>query len=133
MADKEATVYIVDVGMSMGESHHGRDESDLDWSLQYVWDRITSTVRPYDQARDRPVDCSRWQLAASSSQSASSACEPTVLSPVPSPWQWALTRSCPGTSNDLQADSSFDNISVLQPIGKCVRSACSTSAVGAQG
>lgn len=45
MADKEATVYIVDVGRSMGEKRNGRTESDLDWAMRYVWDRITSTVR----------------------------------------------------------------------------------------
>lgn len=45
MADKEATVYIVDVGRSMGKTRGGRTESDLDWAMSYVWDRITSTVR----------------------------------------------------------------------------------------
>lgn len=45
MADKEATVYIVDVGRSMGKTRRGRTESDLDWAMRYVWDRITSTVR----------------------------------------------------------------------------------------
>ncbi|KAE8350802.1 ATP-dependent DNA helicase II subunit 2 [Aspergillus coremiiformis] len=44
MADKEATVYIVDVGMSMGERHHDRAVTDLEWAMQYVWDRITGTV-----------------------------------------------------------------------------------------
>ncbi|KAI9822026.1 MAG: ATP-dependent DNA helicase II subunit 2 [Thelocarpon impressellum] len=44
MAEKEATVYIVDVGASMGERHNGRDELDLDWAMHYVWDKITSTV-----------------------------------------------------------------------------------------
>ena len=44
MADKEATVYIVDVGPSMGKKNHGRQESDLDWAMRYVWDKITSTV-----------------------------------------------------------------------------------------
>lgn len=44
MADKEATVYIVDVGLSMGQKHNGRKQSDLDWALEYVWDKITSTV-----------------------------------------------------------------------------------------
>ncbi|KAL9111930.1 MAG: hypothetical protein Q9227_003780 [Pyrenula ochraceoflavens] len=34
MADKEATVYIVDLGWSMRQKHQGRDESDLDW---YAW------------------------------------------------------------------------------------------------
>ncbi|RMZ80226.1 hypothetical protein DV738_g2773, partial [Chaetothyriales sp. CBS 135597] len=44
MADKEATVYVVDVSKSMGKSHHGREQSDLDWALTYVWDKITTTV-----------------------------------------------------------------------------------------
>lgn len=44
MADKEATVYIVDVGLSMGRKHNGRKQSDLDWAMEYVWDKITSTV-----------------------------------------------------------------------------------------
>ncbi|KAL4808894.1 SPOC like C-terminal domain-containing protein [Aspergillus unguis] len=44
MADKEATVYIVDVGKSMGERRNGREVTDLEWAMQYVWDRITSTV-----------------------------------------------------------------------------------------
>jgi ATP-dependent DNA helicase 2 subunit 2 len=45
MADKEATVYIVDVGRSTATTRHGRSESDLDYAMQYVWDRITNTVR----------------------------------------------------------------------------------------
>lgn len=49
MADKEATVYIVDVGQSMGEKRNGRTESDLDWAMKYVWDRITSTVRDLER------------------------------------------------------------------------------------
>lgn len=44
MASKEATVYIVDCGRSMGEISHGRKQSNLDWALEYVWDKITSTV-----------------------------------------------------------------------------------------
>ncbi|KAJ5748451.1 uncharacterized protein N7511_010147 [Penicillium nucicola] len=44
MAEKEATVYIVDMGKSMGERHHGRSVTDLEWAMQYVWDRITATV-----------------------------------------------------------------------------------------
>ncbi len=44
MADKEATVYIVDVGRSMNEKHGGRQESDLDYAMRYVWEKITSTV-----------------------------------------------------------------------------------------
>ncbi|KAK7941185.1 ATP-dependent DNA helicase II subunit 2 [Apiospora aurea] len=44
MADKEATVYIVDLGSSMADCHNGRIESDMSWSMQYVWDRISTTV-----------------------------------------------------------------------------------------
>lgn len=44
MADKESTVYIVDVGSSMGAKRNGRTESSLDWAMNYVWEKITSTV-----------------------------------------------------------------------------------------
>jgi ATP-dependent DNA helicase 2 subunit 2 len=44
MADKEATVYIVDVAQSMGKKRNGREQSDLEWSLQWVYDRITGVV-----------------------------------------------------------------------------------------
>ncbi|EAW11519.1 ATP-dependent DNA helicase 2 subunit KU80 [Aspergillus clavatus NRRL 1] len=44
MADKEATVYIVDLGKSMGEKRHGRPVTDLEWVMEYVWDRITAIV-----------------------------------------------------------------------------------------
>lgn len=43
MAGKQATIYIVDLGSSMGDCHNGRTESDLDWSMRYVWDKITTT------------------------------------------------------------------------------------------
>lgn len=45
MSEKEATVYIVDLGKSMGERRHGRSVTDLEWAMQYVWDKITTTVR----------------------------------------------------------------------------------------
>jgi hypothetical protein len=44
MADKEATVYIADVGASMGKRRNGREVTDLEWAMQYIWDRITTTV-----------------------------------------------------------------------------------------
>jgi len=44
MADKQASVYIVDLGCSMGERHSGRDETDLEFAAKWVWDKITSTV-----------------------------------------------------------------------------------------
>jgi len=44
MAGKEATVFILDIGQSMGEKRHGRNQTDLDWALEYVWNKITTTV-----------------------------------------------------------------------------------------
>lgn len=44
MAEKEASIFIIDLGSSMAGSHNGRSESDLDWSMRYVWDKITDTV-----------------------------------------------------------------------------------------
>jgi ATP-dependent DNA helicase 2 subunit 2 len=44
MADKQATVYIIDQGRSMGENHNGRDENDLEYGMRYVWDKITTTL-----------------------------------------------------------------------------------------
>ncbi|KAL8652209.1 MAG: hypothetical protein Q9226_004366 [Calogaya cf. arnoldii] len=44
MAEKESTVYIVDVGTSMGSTHNGRDVSNLEFAMTYIWDKITSTV-----------------------------------------------------------------------------------------
>ncbi|KAK3692529.1 SPOC like C-terminal domain-containing protein [Podospora appendiculata] len=44
MADKEATVYVIDLGDSMADCHNGRSESDLDFGMRYVWDKISTTV-----------------------------------------------------------------------------------------
>ncbi|KAK4202753.1 SPOC like C-terminal domain-containing protein [Triangularia verruculosa] len=44
MADKESTVYVVDLGESMADCHNGRVESDLDFGMRYVWDKISTTV-----------------------------------------------------------------------------------------
>lgn len=44
MSDKEASIFIVDVGSFMGKKRHDRTLSDLDYSLQYVWDKITNIV-----------------------------------------------------------------------------------------
>lgn len=44
MADKEASVFIIDLGAPMGDCHNGRIESDLDWGMRYVWDKICTTV-----------------------------------------------------------------------------------------
>lgn len=45
MTDKQASVYIVDVGSSMGNCNNGRTESDFDWSMRYVWDKISSIAQ----------------------------------------------------------------------------------------
>jgi len=44
MADKQATIYIVDLGASTGECHNGRVESDLDYGMRYVWDKLAETM-----------------------------------------------------------------------------------------
>lgn len=44
MAEKEATIYVVDVGSPTGRKRYGRDKSDLDWAMEYVWDKIATTV-----------------------------------------------------------------------------------------
>jgi ATP-dependent DNA helicase 2 subunit 2 len=44
MADKQATVYIVDQGKSMGEKRNGRDETDLEYGMRYIWGKITETL-----------------------------------------------------------------------------------------
>lgn len=55
MAEKEATVYIVDMGMSMGEKRNARKESDLDWAMTYVWEKITSTVNALQLSLHDPI------------------------------------------------------------------------------
>ena len=44
MADKEANVFIIDMGNSMGEKNSGREQTDLDFAMRYVWDKITTAV-----------------------------------------------------------------------------------------
>lgn len=44
MADKEAIVFIVDLGSTMTECNSGRTETDLDWSMRFVWDKISHIV-----------------------------------------------------------------------------------------
>ncbi|KAL3423672.1 ku family dna [Phlyctema vagabunda] len=44
MADKQATIYIVDQGLTTGECHNGRVETDLDYAMRYVWDKLTTTT-----------------------------------------------------------------------------------------
>jgi ATP-dependent DNA helicase 2 subunit 2 len=44
MADKEATVIVIDLGASMARHDQGREISNLEWAMQYVWDKITAKV-----------------------------------------------------------------------------------------
>ena len=44
MAEKEASVFIIDLGQSMGRQRHGREQSDLDYSLRYFYDKVTNIV-----------------------------------------------------------------------------------------
>jgi hypothetical protein len=41
---KQATMYVVDLGSTMGECHSGRTESDLDYGMRYIWDKIAITM-----------------------------------------------------------------------------------------
>ena len=84
MAEKEATVFIVDLGASMKDCHHDREQTDLDWALTYVWDRITSTVAP-----DRKTT-----------------------------FQAVIGLKTDHTSNELEADPSFGNITVFQELSQ---------------
>ncbi|KAK0389105.1 hypothetical protein NLU13_2680 [Sarocladium strictum] len=82
MADKEATVFIIDLGSSMAESHNGRSQSNLDWSMCYVWDKITDIV-----AANRKTLC-----------------------------VGVIGLRTDETSNKLQDDDGYENISVLQEL-----------------
>lgn len=62
MADKEATVYIVDLGASMGKVRNGREFSDLDWAMTYVWDKVTSTVYFTPSGLRLYLNKTRWLL-----------------------------------------------------------------------
>lgn len=63
MADKAATVYVVDLGASMRDKRNGRNETDLDFALKYVWDRILTTVRSKSPQLDtrRPLTTVRFR------------------------------------------------------------------------
>jgi len=41
---KQATVYIVDLGSTMAECNSGRVETDLDFGMKYIWDKIATTM-----------------------------------------------------------------------------------------
>jgi hypothetical protein len=56
MADKEATVFVIDMGASMGKTSQGRTLNNLDWVMQYVWDKIASKV-PYSLVQSLTERC----------------------------------------------------------------------------
>jgi hypothetical protein len=58
LAEKEATVYIVDMGRSMGERHHGRPMTDLEWAMPSVLSPTTPTVAVF-----RPVATCNCQFS----------------------------------------------------------------------
>ncbi|KAL2889122.1 ATP-dependent DNA helicase 2 subunit 2 [Ceratocystis lukuohia] len=41
MAEKEALVFVIDLGQTMAAHESGRDESNFDWGMRYVWDKIS--------------------------------------------------------------------------------------------
>ena len=100
MADKEATVYIVDVAKSMNKNNNGREQSDLDWALSYVWDRITATVctlilrEKLRLISGRSIPVVRLQMSQS------------------------LVSGTDASENDLADDDSYKHISVFQPLSQ---------------
>ena len=44
MAGKEATVFVLDAGASMGKRKNERTESDLEYGMKFVWDKITGAM-----------------------------------------------------------------------------------------
>jgi ATP-dependent DNA helicase 2 subunit 2 len=64
MADKEATVFVVDVCRSMGQNHQDREVSDLEYTLQYVWDKISGIV----QTGRKTLQCGVVALGSNSSK-----------------------------------------------------------------
>ncbi|POR33208.1 ATP-dependent DNA helicase II subunit 2 [Tolypocladium paradoxum] len=88
MAEKESTVFILDLGASMAQTNSGRKESDLDWSMRYVWDKITDIV-----AANRKTLC-----------------------------VGIVGLRTDETSNKLQEDDGYENISVLQELGQMTMS-----------
>lgn len=44
MAGKSATIYVIDLGASTEDCHNGRIESDLDFGMQYIWDKMSDSM-----------------------------------------------------------------------------------------
>lgn len=41
---KEATVYVLDLGSTMGDCHNGRMETDLQYAMRYVYDKMADNM-----------------------------------------------------------------------------------------
>ncbi|CZR54384.1 related to ATP-dependent DNA helicase II, 80 kDa subunit (KU autoantigen protein P86) [Phialocephala subalpina] len=41
---KEATVYVLDLGSTMGDCHSGRVETDLEYAMRYVYDKMADSL-----------------------------------------------------------------------------------------
>ncbi|KAG4306170.1 hypothetical protein PORY_000158 [Pneumocystis oryctolagi] len=44
MSNKEVTVFVIDLGSQMGDCQENRKKNDLEWALDYVWNKISSKV-----------------------------------------------------------------------------------------
>ncbi|OAL30921.1 hypothetical protein AYO20_08506 [Fonsecaea nubica] len=82
--EKEVTIYIIDLARSMGKKHNGRDQSDLEWALQWVYDKITNVVFTGRKTLQIGV----------------------------------VGLGTDDTDNEMQGDSSYRHISVLQPVAQ---------------
>jgi ATP-dependent DNA helicase 2 subunit 2 len=40
MTDKEAIIFVIDVGPTMAITSNGRSRSNLDWAMRYVWSKL---------------------------------------------------------------------------------------------
>lgn len=40
----EATVYVIDLGSTMADCHSGRLESDLDWGMRKIYDKMAESM-----------------------------------------------------------------------------------------
>jgi ATP-dependent DNA helicase 2 subunit 2 len=83
MAEKEATVFIIDLGSTMAKCNNGRTESDLDWSMRFVWDKISHIV-----SLNRKTLC-----------------------------VGVIGLRTDKTSNSMEEEEGYGNISVLQQLG----------------
>lgn len=121
MAEKEAIVYIVDVGKSMKQHNNGRDISDLDWAMRYVWDKITTTVSTaqYLSLSSHLIDC-YWKVATGRKTATIGVVglktdggeSQTVCCNIVC---WFSSKE---TKVPLEDDEGYENISVLQDIGQ---------------